>query len=268
MEVHAHTHLASGETHAERKKFTHYLWEFLMLFLAVFCGFLAENFREHQVEKNRAKEYAISMINDLGSDITDLKSYISYMSYASHNIDTLLELLSNNDPKNIPSGKLYWFGLWGGAPRTFVPNDATLQQLKSSGSLRYFSNKLINHEVAQYDQLCRRMKSFEENDMLIYAEVRKIRGQIFEFRYNAAANDIVQRNIRSFDRTIIDSFIASNPRLLTYDKTIFNQYIELVRSRFIERKVTLADTLLNRAAVLLGDLKKEYHLPERISLDK
>ena len=42
MEVHAHTH-------TEKKKFTHYLWEFLMLFLAVFCGFLAENFREHKI---------------------------------------------------------------------------------------------------------------------------------------------------------------------------------------------------------------------------
>jgi len=30
MEIHSHTH-------AERKKFTHYLWEFLMLFLAEFC---------------------------------------------------------------------------------------------------------------------------------------------------------------------------------------------------------------------------------------
>ena len=30
MEVHAHTH-------TERKKWTHYFWESLMLFLAVFC---------------------------------------------------------------------------------------------------------------------------------------------------------------------------------------------------------------------------------------
>jgi len=40
MEVHAHSHtvpIAIG-----RKKWTHYFWEFLMLFLAVFCGFLAE----------------------------------------------------------------------------------------------------------------------------------------------------------------------------------------------------------------------------------
>ena len=31
-----------------------YAWEFLMLFLAVFCGFLAQNFLEHRLEKERA----------------------------------------------------------------------------------------------------------------------------------------------------------------------------------------------------------------------
>ena len=47
MEVHQHTH-------TPRKKWTHYLWEFLMLFLAVFCGFLAEYQLEHKIEKDRA----------------------------------------------------------------------------------------------------------------------------------------------------------------------------------------------------------------------
>jgi hypothetical protein len=44
MEVHAHTH-------TPRKKWTHYFWEFFMLFLAVTLGFLVENWREHFVEK-------------------------------------------------------------------------------------------------------------------------------------------------------------------------------------------------------------------------
>jgi hypothetical protein len=48
MEVHHHAHTA-------RKKWTHYFWEFLMLFLAVFAGFLAENQREHIVEHQRKK---------------------------------------------------------------------------------------------------------------------------------------------------------------------------------------------------------------------
>src|SRR5882724_522556 len=48
METHAH-HLH----HAPGKKIWHYFYEFLMLFLAVFSGFLAENWREHYVEHER-----------------------------------------------------------------------------------------------------------------------------------------------------------------------------------------------------------------------
>ena len=48
MEVHKHPHHI---TH--KKKWGEYLLEFFMLFLAVFLGFVAENFREHQVEHQR-----------------------------------------------------------------------------------------------------------------------------------------------------------------------------------------------------------------------
>ena len=60
MEVHAHSHTAG-------KKWTHYFWDFLMLFLAVFCGFLAENIREHSVEKHRENIlYKLGMHNASG----------------------------------------------------------------------------------------------------------------------------------------------------------------------------------------------------------
>src|SRR3982751_6006674 len=60
MEVHKHPHHVTY-----KKKWGEYLLEFLMLFLAVFLGFVAENIREHAVEYNRSKEYAISLIQDL-----------------------------------------------------------------------------------------------------------------------------------------------------------------------------------------------------------
>ena len=65
MEVHAHTHTA-------RKKWTHYFWEFLMLFLAVFCGFLAENKREHMIEHQREKKLMAEIVEDLKKDSTYL----------------------------------------------------------------------------------------------------------------------------------------------------------------------------------------------------
>ena len=71
MEVHQHTH-------TPRKKWTHYFWEFLMLFLAVFCGFLAENQREHYIEGKREKKYIQNLLHDLARDTVNYNSSIAF----------------------------------------------------------------------------------------------------------------------------------------------------------------------------------------------
>ena len=58
MEVH-HPHHPN-----DKKKWTEYLLEFLMLFLAVFLGFLAENTREHMVERKRER-YLINLLKKI-----------------------------------------------------------------------------------------------------------------------------------------------------------------------------------------------------------
>jgi hypothetical protein len=64
MEVH---HAHSPDSH-RGKKWTHYLFEFLMLFLAISAGFLVENMREHYVEHKREKVFIKSFIEDLKED--------------------------------------------------------------------------------------------------------------------------------------------------------------------------------------------------------
>ena len=76
MEVHAHTHPSASSGH--RKKWTHYFWEFLMLFLAVFCGFLAEYQLEHKIEKDRAGQYILSLYEDLRSDTDRINQLLAY----------------------------------------------------------------------------------------------------------------------------------------------------------------------------------------------
>src|SRR4026207_734742 len=101
MEVHAHTHTA-------RKKWTHYFWEFLMLFLAVFCGFLAENFREHQVEKRREYQYIHSMIDDVKLDTIALKGILIRRLRRKEMFDSL-SLLLNSSQRDKYVSKLYYF---------------------------------------------------------------------------------------------------------------------------------------------------------------
>src|SRR5215510_11577260 len=85
MEVHAHPH-------TERKRLKHYLFEFFMLFLAVFCGFLAENFREGLVTKEKALHYMENMVADLRTDIAAFDTATYYMQLWHDHLDTALKI--------------------------------------------------------------------------------------------------------------------------------------------------------------------------------
>ncbi len=144
MEVHAHTHTS-------RKKWTHYFWEFLMLFLAVFCGFLAENFREHQVEHQREKQYMITMLEDLKADIPLLDSTIKDWEIVNNSIDSVTSAITFplnkiDFPKiyrHLNSALNYW---------SFRYNDRTITQLKNSGGFRLIRNKAVANKIIAYDQ--------------------------------------------------------------------------------------------------------------------
>ena len=100
MEVHAHSS-------TERKKWTHYLWEFLMLFLAVTLGFFVENKREHYVEHKRAKDFAGLLVDDLQTDIVELNRADRILNKIITAGDSLAFLLNAPDIKKVPGGKLY-----------------------------------------------------------------------------------------------------------------------------------------------------------------
>src|ERR1044071_9629375 len=122
MEVHAHSH-------TERKKFTHYLWEFLMLFLAVFCGFLAENFREHGVEHQREKQYMESLAEDVRVDLQNMDDIINQTRTQIKGKDTVVRLIG--DGISTPVSVKYFYELhwkYVGYPQKMVFSKRTVNQ--------------------------------------------------------------------------------------------------------------------------------------------
>ena len=142
MEVHAHSHLASGETHTARKKWTHYFWEFLMLFLAVFAGFLAEYQLEHKIEKDRAGELAKSFYEELKNDSVLISTSIKNRLRRDEALVYLKNFYQDSSLSNVSKtfavNFFYTYETFNLS--IFEPNDAILQQLRNSGSLRYFKN--------------------------------------------------------------------------------------------------------------------------------
>jgi len=135
MEIHAHSH-------TPRKKWTHYFWEFLMLFLAVFCGFLAEYQLEHKIEKDRAKELAKSFYEELKGDSANVLIKIENRIKQEQSLVYLMKYFKDSSLTTVSKKFVlnFLYGISFRTPSLFEPRTVVLEQLKNSGSLRYFKN--------------------------------------------------------------------------------------------------------------------------------
>ena len=144
MEVHHHSHSA-------RKKLTNYLWEFVMLFLAVFCGFLAEYQLEHKIEKERAEKYLQSMLLDVTTNIKNLDSLLVQDDLIVRNHDSLVNWLLHDSATIDRSAFAQKMGaVW---VRNFLVRRETYEQMKSSGSLRYVGNIEFLKKMMDYERI-------------------------------------------------------------------------------------------------------------------
>ena len=141
MEVHHHSH--------HPKKWKEYITEFLMLFLAVTLGFLAENLREIYVEKERSHELVSSFIRDVELNVvlidsliqSNKKSLLKSDSIALYIIKTKKDI-DLNTVFEIPS-----------ASYRYLSNNDTYDQMKSSGSLRYVKDTVLLRKMIEYSNL-------------------------------------------------------------------------------------------------------------------
>jgi hypothetical protein len=149
METHAHDlHKAPGHG------WKHYFFEFFMLFLAVFCGFLAENWREQLGEHNHEKEYMHSLVGDIKSDTLLSNKVLIRLNRTMAGIDSVMETLSSPETINNSNNA---FRLWSKnlGFADFIYNDGTMQQLKNSGGLRLIRNKAVADSILKYDLIVR-----------------------------------------------------------------------------------------------------------------
>ncbi len=248
MEVHAHTH-------AERKKFKHYLWEFLMLFLAVFCGFLAENQREHMVERRKEKEYLSSLIADLKYDTSQFNLKIAQFEEKFPYFDSLFIFFNN--PKQFNNNLPYKY--WKQTElisSTYIPAEPTLQQLRYSGNFRLLSNKKVLDSVLIYESHINGSYLSQTNYVLeFYKRQLQSREKYFDnTNFNRYLNDRYNSKINSSDDYSLTFILTDNAQI----KELYNQYV-IVKAT----NLYYIDQLKGRrdeAGKLLTLIQKEYHL--------
>ncbi len=245
MEVHAHTH-------SPRNKWTHYLWEFLMLFLAVFCGFLAENQREHYIEHQREIQYMKSMIQDLEQDVLNADINLEKRIQTIDRCNTTYRLLNDQQYQD-STGLIYYQARSLSAYfNLYVMTDGTIQQLKNSGGLRLIKNRAVVDSIQAYENLFARFERDQQTEQQQLALYRDQMLRIFDVR--------VFESILQNDGTII--IPEGNPPLFSNDKSVFNDF--LMRVHFLKRNnIINYNSIVNlkaRRQKLVDLIKKEYHL--------
>lgn len=251
MEVHQHTHSSPNMNQEKRRKWFHYFYEFLMLFLAVSAGFFVENMREHLIEHKREQAYIRSIAEDLKQDIAQLDSIISTRKKMDELMDSLLYLMNYTDPRQHGS-EIYYYTRW--VPRTyrFFTNDRTLLQLKNAGNWRLIRKQKVSDALAAYDNLVR--------NITVYIEQRE----------EALVLILYQSIDRLFDNRVFEKMVTGlrftrptdNPQLLSYDKSELNEFCNRIHFRKNSNLyfIRTAETILPEAKRTLDLIREEYHL--------
>jgi len=254
MEIHAHTHPASGGT---RKKWTHYFWEFLMLFLAVFCGFLAENQREHMIEHQREKKFAISLYEDLKKDTADLSIDIPSWDKLLKKLDTVrLEIEKPNTQRN--TLLLYKNAALMRDYNNFEYHDRTIEQLKNGGNFRLIRKASISDSLIDYDaRIKSRLRDQEMQSNVIYQTVNFLQDKLFSSKFYGEYATINEAQIDSAFKLSPEIFIVSKEK----ENELFQYYNHLQYYKLMTLyRLYTSKTLLRKATNLIELIKKEYHL--------
>lgn len=242
MEVHHHSHTS-------RKKWTHYLWEFLMLFLAVFCGFLAENEREHFVEHNREKQYMRSLVADLQTDTANIRQANNWFEKIAFACDTLMKNYDIFIDKAYPKTNRSFQFILAGYP-DFVYTDRTIQQLKNAGGLRLIRDTEISDSIVAYDANIRDLLIEESAVTLFYDRIHELANRNFNFR------QLDQSTSKP------DSLpgVAHWLNVTMQDKEQFYNIIRLYGST-VKSYLRYRKRLLSKASRLIDLVNENYNLP-------
>jgi hypothetical protein len=153
-----------------RFRFKEHFLNFLMLFLAVLLGAVAENLREKHIQNTDEYEYLTSLVEDLSQDTARLNTCISSRMEKDVNAQNLISILSIDKIENTKD--IYYLTRLMTKVETFEGVDGTLNQLQFSGGFKVISNKKIVKEINDYLFIKKNINELKKTEEEILIQLR------------------------------------------------------------------------------------------------
>ncbi len=255
MEVHPHSH-------TERKKWTHYFWEFFMLFLAVTLGFFVENQREHMVEKKKEKQIISALYSDLKKDTANLNDIIDrYMPEHSAWEDSA-EAFITSLPIQKNEKKIALALVNATNWNFYSPLQVSLEILKSSGTFNLIEDENIKAEIVNFNGLINTYTNYSQFTLAAeHAMDTTTAGIITRASIRLIIANVYLKTNAQYG-SITENDLPSGNLLKTYDKNVYLNFIKKLDAMdyLLHDLLGLYQKILKEEIILLTALKKHYHL--------
>ncbi len=258
--------LASTKSFAVLKDWKKYLFEFLLIFMAVFLGFLADNIRENYTEQQQAISLAKSFYEELKNDSVSVVLKIEGRMQKAKSIMYMIDFFRDSSLTS-KSRELPYHFLWATAARSpiiFTPRTVVLEQLKSSGSIRYFKNdrlqKLIGDLSVAVDYIESRQQ-YEDRIFTDYIEPIMTHHMDFGFQHKLwqNSNNIYDRLSEYRNSSEYIPFKISQPEKIDR-QTIMNSLGYYHTNGLLSTRLIAFQKYIEVNAALLKELRVEYGL--------
>lgn len=248
MEVHHHPDI-------RKKNLKEYVFEGLMIFMAVTMGFFAEKLRENLNEHSREKEFIITMIEDAQTDIQNIDKTIDLNKIRVLKLDTIANRCFNYGSYRNNDASLYSIIKDCIMHPDFVSLvERTMIQLKNAGGMRLIQKTNAIESIIFYDEIGKKMVNQQDYyeyhlKVLLDATEHLFNMKYFPLNYQKFKWEV---NIKEF----------SSAKLISQDR---NKIIEFGNKAKIFQGIIMfyiirLEEAKEHANKLIETLKKEYHI--------
>jgi hypothetical protein len=222
--------------------------------MAVFCGFLAENLREHFIEHRSEKKYVRSIVKDLATDTAWMNTYQQDQRAAVQAFDSVILLLKMGKTDSISRKRVYFLtrmGIKMSSPNKI--NYSAFDQMRNSGNLRLINKQATLDSISRYYFNAKDIEQLNETIMQRQASLVEFEGKIFDGTVFQSMEDLNNFEFKEPN---------GNPALLTTDKNLINDFI--VRAHYLVSANVFSGVFARRqkevAISLINYLNNEYCL--------
>lgn len=223
--------------------------ELIILFIAVTLGFVVENFREDYSEKKNSIELLNSLKIDLEKDLERFDDFTARRKELIENVYLFIDDIEkrgllNNDFKqqNLFANAIFSWSY-------FNPNVANIEQVISSGALRYLGNDMLKNQIGVLESRSIAINDRQEREQEYFLNyLQPLMHQYYNFKwinktyvrkwdteknqwgtYEDALNNILKLNPSQKDLMFWEKDINLQNKLIN----LFENYVFILRSSYV-----------------------------------